>query len=222
MKFVIKNDTFYMLYRRKIFILIYYFCLIIVALLLKTTIGNKLIISQCLLGIKYFIDANVILKIFMIYNFTIYIYIAYDLFLKDIRMNYGNIFSRITKIKWILGKLVSIFIITFLIKIITYLLIYIIFGYRYNLIQYFFNFLFICFWQIIFLIGYIAFFKSKIYKISILFLMSVIIMSVGIYLPIITSEYYNKYILLLLNFLTFLFYLKFGSRNINFISERNE
>lgn len=55
------------------------------------------------------------LEIFsLIFCSCIYIYISFSIFIKDMQNNVGNIFLRISTRKWILYKIVSIFIISFI------------------------------------------------------------------------------------------------------------
>ena len=151
MRFVFKNDVFYVLFKKIFLILIYLVCLLLVSFFIKNDIVSDISKVKGLLGIWVIEDSNIVVKIFIVYSFLVYIYLGYDLFFKDIRFSYGNIFSRINKNDWMLWKTVSVFLITIVIKVITYLMTYIVFRVSCNFNSYIINILFflhlICNWS---------------------------------------------------------------------------
>lgn len=222
MRFVVKNDMFYMLSNKIVFILIYLICLLLASLFIKN--GTVLDVSnvKSLLGIWIIQDSNVIVKIFLVYSFLIYIYLGYDLFFKDIRFSYGNIFSRINKNDWVLWKIISVFLITIVIKGITYLMTYIIFGVSYSFYTYIINIMFTWFWQLIFFIGYIVCFKVKKRKLVLILGMAFFIEILTSFPKLLMSDFYNLIVLIVLDVLLFFSYLDISSKSINYISERND
>ena len=149
------------------------------------------------------------------------IYLGYDLFFKDIRFSYGNIFSRINKNDWMLWKTVSVFLITIVIKVITYLMTYIVFRVSCNFNSYIINILFTCFWQMVFLIGYIICFKVK-NRSGVVFGIALFIGLLASFPVFLMSDFYNIIVLIVLDALLFFSCLRIGSKSINYISERND
>ena len=221
MKFVIRNDTYYVVAKKKIFLLVYLCCLLLVSFFLKSQTGNEYSFVKSVLGIWAGIDSNIIAKIFLVYSFFVYIYLGYDLFLKDLRFSYGNIFSRLNKKTWVISKIISIFLITWLIKIITYLLLFIIAGTNCGLYSYILNLLFTWFWQLLFLIGYIICFKSHIGKILVLFGSLILILVFSFFPQLLMSDFYSDFVLGILSVLLLGIYLIVSNKNINSIVERS-
>lgn len=222
MKFVVKNDVFYVLSKKVFLILIYLVCLLLVSFFIKNDIVSDIFKVKSLLGIWVVKDSNIIVKIFTVYSFLVYIYLGYDLFFKDIRFSYGNIFSRISKNTWMLWKVISIFLITIIIKAITYSITGIIFRVSCNFNSYILNIMFTWFWQLVFLIGYIICFKVKKRIGMVLFGMALFIGLLVSFPELLMSDFYNIIILVVLNILLFFSCLIIGSKSINYISERNE
>ncbi len=221
MRFVVKNDVFYVLFKKIFLILIYLVCLLLVSFFIKNDIVSDISKVKGLLGIWVIEDSNIVVKIFIVYSFLVYIYLGYDLFFKDIRFSYGNIFSRINKNDWMLLKTVSVFLITIVIKVITYLMTYIVFRVSCNFNSYIINILFTCFWQMMFLIGYIICFKVK-KRSGVVFGIALFIGLLASFPVFLMSDFYNIIVLIVLDVLLFFSCLRIGSKSINYISERND
>ncbi|MEG1647376.1 MAG: hypothetical protein RR325_01255 [Bacilli bacterium] len=222
MRYIIINDIIGTFIKKKHFLLVYLICLVMISFFFKSyLLGNNEIISNSILGIGFYKDANVVLKIFMLFNVLIYIYIAYYIFLKDIVNDYGNIFSRISKIKWLFSKLISIITMTIIIKLISYIIVYSIYGNSVELISYINNSIFTYLLQIIVIIGYIITTKSKIMTLFVIIFCIIIIGLLSFDFSFITSDYYNHYILLIFSIFSILNYLLIGKKKISLILERN-
>lgn len=220
MKFVIKNDAYYVIAKKKIFLFVYFACLLLVSLFLKSQFGAPSFV-RAILGIWAEKDSNVITRIFLVYSFFVYVYLGYDLFLKDLKFSYGSIFSRLSKKNWIVGKLISTCLISCVIKLITYLLTFIISGVNCGLYSYILNLLFTFFWQLIFLVGYIMFFKSIKGRWLIIFVGLLLILVLSFLPQLLMSDFYNIFVLVALNILLVDTYFVIFNKNINFIVERS-
>lgn len=219
MKFIIKNDAYYVIAKKKIFLFVYFACLLLVSLFLKSQFGDPSF-ARAILGIWVEKDSNVITRIFLVYSFFVYVYLGYDLFLKDLKFSYGSIFSRLSKKNWMIGKLISICLITCAVKFITYLLTFIISGVNCGLYSYILNLLFTFFWQLIFLVGYIMFFKSIKGRWLIIFVGLLLILVLSVLPQLLMSDFYNIFVLVGLNILMVGACFVIFNKNINFIVER--
>ena len=85
MRFVFKNDVFYVLFKKIFLILIYLVCLLLVSFFIKNDIVSDISKVKGLLGIWVIEDSNIVVKIFIVYSFLVYIYLGYYLFFNDIR-----------------------------------------------------------------------------------------------------------------------------------------
>lgn len=219
MKFIIKNDAYYVIAKKKIFLFVYLSCLLLVSLFLRSQVDDGSFV-RAILGIWVEKDSNVITRIFLVYSFFVYVYLGYDLFLKDLKFSYGSIFSRLSKKNWIVGKLISTCLISCVIKLITYLLTFIISGVNCGLYSYILNLLFTFFWQLIFLVGYIMFFKSIKGRWLIIFVGLLLILVLSVLPQLLMSDFYNIFVLVGLNILMVGACFVIFNKNINFIVER--
>lgn len=220
MKFVIKNDAYYVIAKKKIFLFVYLSCLLLVSLFLKSQVDDGSFV-RAILGIWIEKGSNVIVRIFLVYSFFVYVYLGYDLFLKDLKFSYGSIFSRLSKKDWMIGKFISIFLITYVIKFITYLLAFIVSGTNCGLYSYILNLLFTFFWQLIFLAGYIMYFKSSKVRFLIISVGLLLILVVSFFPQLLMSDFYNIFVLIILNILLVCTYLVIFNKNFNSIVERS-
>ena len=220
MKFVIKNDAYYVIAKKKIFLFVYLSCLLLVCLFLKSQVDDGSFV-RAILGIWIEKGSNVIVRIFLVYSFFVYVYLGYDLFLKDLKFSYGSIFSRLSKKDWMIGKFISIFLITYVIKFITYLLAFIVSGTNCGLYSYILNLLFTFFWQLIFLAGYIMYFKSSKVRFLIISVGLLLILVVSFFPQLLMSDFYNIFVLIILNILLVCTYLVIFNKNFNSIVERS-
>lgn len=220
MKFVIKNDAYYVIAKKKIFLFVYLSCLLLVSLFLKSQVDDGSFV-RAILGIWIEKGSNVIVRIFLVYSFFVYVYLGYDLFLKDLKFSYGSIFSRLSKKDWMIGKFISIFLITYVIKFITYLLAFIVSGTNCGLYSYILNLLFTFFWQLIFLAGYIMYFKSSKVRFLIISVGLLLILVVSFVPQLLMSDFYNIFVLIILNILLVCTYFVIFNKNFNSIVERS-
>lgn len=220
MKFVIKNDAYYVIAKKKIFLFVYLSCLLLVSLFLKSQVDDGSFV-RAILGIWIEKGSNVIVRIFLVYSFFVYVYLGYDLFLKDLKFSYGSIFSRLSKKDWMIGKFISICLITYLIKFITYLLAFFVSGTNCGLYSYILNLLFTFFWQLIFLAGYIMYFKSCKVRFLIISVGLLLILVVSFVPQLLMSDFYNIFVLIILNILLVCTYLVIFNKNFNSIVERS-
>lgn len=220
MKFVIKNDAYYVIAKKKIFLFAYFACLLLVSLFSKSQSGDPSF-ARAILGIWVEKDSNVITRIFLVYSFFVYVYLGYDLFLKDLKFSYGSIFSRLSKKNWIVGKLISTCLISCVIKLITYLLTFIISGVNCGLYSYILNLLFTFFWQLIFLVGYIMCFKFSKARFLMVSVGSFLILVLSFFPQLLMSDFYNIFVLVGLNILIIGAYFVIFNKNINSIVERS-
>lgn len=220
MKFVIKNDAYYVIAKKKIFLFVYLSCLLLVSLFLKSQVDDVSFV-RAILGIWIEKGSNVIERIFLVYSFFIYVYLGYDLFLKDLKFSYGSIFSRLSKKDWMIGKFISICLITCVIKFITYLLVFIVYGINCGLYSYILNLLFTFFWQLMFLFLYINYFKSSMGRFLIIFVGLLLILIFSFFPQLLMSDFYNVFVLAGLNILLVVTYFVNFNKNINFIVERS-
>ena len=79
MRFVFKNDVFYVLFKKIFLILIYLVCLLLVSFFIKNDIVSDISKVKGLLGIWVIEDSNIVVKIFIVYSFLVYSYLGYDL-----------------------------------------------------------------------------------------------------------------------------------------------
>lgn len=65
MRFVFKNDVFYVLFKKIFLILIYLVCLLLVSFFIKNDIVSDISKVKGLLGIWVIEDSNIVVKIFI-------------------------------------------------------------------------------------------------------------------------------------------------------------
>lgn len=82
MRFVFKNDVFYVLFKKIFLILIYLVCLLLVSFFIKNDIVSDISKVKGLLGIWVIEDSNIVVKIFIVYSFLVYIYLDMIYFLR--------------------------------------------------------------------------------------------------------------------------------------------
>lgn len=219
MKCVILNDIFNFFLNRKRFVILYFLCLILVCLFFRFYLYDYSIdISKTILGISFSNDVDLIVKLIFIFNFFTYIYLSYYIFLKDIDNDYGNIFSRICKEKWIFSKFISILVITILYKTISYCIIYFLFQHVFFIDTYLNNLLFVFMYQIFSIFIYILCNRYKIFVVLVAILLIFLLTNINI----LTSNCYRFLTLVILVITTLILCLNFFKKNLKFILERND
>jgi hypothetical protein len=219
MKCVILNDIFNFFLNRKRFVILYFLCLILVCLFFRFYLYDYSIdISETILGISFSNDVDLIVKLIFIFNFFTYIYLSYYIFLKDIDNDYGNIFSRICKGKWIFSKFISILVITILYKTISYCIIYLLFHHVFLIDTYLNNLLFVFMYQIFSIFIYILCNRYKIFAVLVAILLIFLLTNINI----LTSNCYRFLTLVILVIITLILCLNFFKKNLKFILERND
>lgn len=129
MKYLIFNDLFYSLGKHKKLV-IFYIAIPIIYLLfnayMKIIINQDFFDSILAINVDYRISGWLSMLLYLFYIF-VYIYIMILLFAKDLKNGSENIFLRMSPIKWIMCKMLSIMIIDFILLILLYLSIIMIF-----------------------------------------------------------------------------------------------
>lgn len=171
-----------------------------------------------------------IVMAYTLFIFAIYYYIALKLFVKDFKLGAENIFLRISQKKWLNIKLFNIFIITFILEILTFvilLLLFFITGNSLSITSIFTIFIADLFTKMLFInlsiIGYILFNYYGIF----IFLLIIIISSIGkIYnlgFYLFSINFLDNYFEILIYFVLSLLLLKFiFIRKNNLIFERRD
>lgn len=215
MKYIILNDSNFML-RKKKKILILYFSLTLLYFILniitRNVISSDLIYDSLGLKCDFKISGWMEILIFC-FSQSIYIYIALQLFYKDLKLGIDNIYLRMKSINWLCYKLISIYSITTLVLCSMYIffnILSILKGILLNLGLYVFitNLIYIFCIQTIMLL---CIFISKILKIIIPFLiLTFLFIIMNIPTNILSLNLFMILIILLfVNFIVLIFYKKF-------------
>lgn len=114
MKYIYLNDLNFVL-RKKKNILILYFSVVLLYFVINVITSNNISVDLIYdsLGLKCEFKTSGWMKILIFcFSQTIYIYIALQIFYKDLKFGYDIIYTRIRPIKWFSYKLISIYSIT--------------------------------------------------------------------------------------------------------------
>lgn len=123
MNYIVKNDILYLLKYKKKIMLMYFLMIVIyivVGLISKSSNDAQLFYDS--LGLNCSLTKNVLVMMMYLFNVGIFLYISFILFTKDIKNGIDNIFLRLDKKKWLLVKIMSILLVTIIIKISVYLI----------------------------------------------------------------------------------------------------
>lgn len=216
MKSIIVNDILSLLNKKKLLLIIYFICVLFVIFYIKNfSVNDNIDVFRMINQLEFYKDSNIILKIFMVFNLVFYLYLGIYILLKDSYNSYGNIFSRISKLKWLVIKLISIIIITVVFKIIVVIFSSFVYDVEFDL----YNILFVINTQVIFLGLYLLWIRLKNYQRVILSF--ILILFVKNDLNMITSSFYDNYIILIILIVSVILYIIIGKLNIKILLERN-
>lgn len=225
MKYIIYNDIRYIVKKERKIVLLYLFIIVMLTFLFSYS--------------NYSIDDNIIIKIFgldcnfkefdwieilsYIFSMSIFILLSFKTYIRDMKNNLENIFLRISKKRWIIYKLISIFISTFLILILGYLIVYLILIvinniYSKDIIKLFTkNLLYVYFIQLISIIIY-CLFKANCHYIFISIIISIFILNLCFNIFSIISI--NLYLIILSYLIFIILYLKIIIKKLTVIFEK--
>lgn len=183
MTYYIKNNVFYMM-------LITY--MIMCPLIIIVNDSNSF--YDLVLGLKITSKESIIEIIMYIFNYGFYILIVLQLLLKNFNGSMSSFLLRISPLKWIIYKLVSITIVSLISRFLTFLIIlFYLFLFNieiYSLIKIFlYDFLYIILIQNIFLLMYMIYLKNI--KMFLFLLLSFLFLSYDINILIFTNDIIN-------------------------------
>lgn len=142
MKYILTNDikSFYYNYKKYIFI---YFLIIISFVFIEKLVGvpcdDSLFLSAVGINLNY--NGGILDGILMFFfHFGVNLFIIFQIFNNDIKNGMSNIFLRMTIFRWIIYKIISIFILNFIILFLTYVVTNIYFIINGILIKQIFNY----------------------------------------------------------------------------------
>lgn len=205
-KALICHDLEYFFTKRKKYVLFYYIIMCIFSIIYKEN-KDFFIIS---IGLKFDINSFVYILIYLL-NLSFFTFVCFDVFFANIEFGVDNLFSRLTKLKYALIKLLScvsvIIILTgtlFIVIILTY------FFSNGNLNQLNnvpYYFLILIFNRIILFILFLSIIGLSLYNIKILIVFTLLIIAIlnkNIWLMVQAHLYLNKILLLILYLTIFL------------------
>lgn len=138
MSYIIMNDAIYYIKKNKKLICFSMLIFVIILFMYLFSTGyssEELFVKTFGLNCN-FKEGNWLEILSLIFCSCIYIYISFSIFIKDMQNNVGNIFLRISTRRWILYKIVSIFIISFISLCVNYIvLILILFFIRHHFVS---------------------------------------------------------------------------------------
>lgn len=122
-KYVLKNDLYYGLNKYKKYTII--FCLTLMILLFVKSFGIKNYnnLYYEIVGFEFNL-VDFVSSLLFIFNIGFSFYITLTLFLNDLKNDMDNLFLRVDVVKWLFTKILSIFIVQSIIKIILFILLY--------------------------------------------------------------------------------------------------
>lgn len=126
MKYILLNDINYV-FRQKRKIIFSYFVIVLLYFvfnaIMRNLIDDKLFYDTLAISCN-FSKAGWLEILMFIFSILIYLYIALQLFYKDIQIGIDNIYLRMTSIKWIRCKIVTIYIISVMLLCFMYSVLY--------------------------------------------------------------------------------------------------
>lgn len=216
MTYYIKNNVFYMM-------LITY--MIMCPLIIIVNDSNSF--YDLVLGLKITSKESIIEIIMYIFNYGFYILIVLQLLLKNFNGSMSSFLLRISPLKWIIYKLVSITIVSLISRFLTFLIIlFYLFLFNieiYSLIKIFlYDFLYIILIQNIFLLMYMIYLKNI--KMFLFLLLSFLFLSYDINILIFTNDIINLnlgVIVFIVSIFLVLLNLFIGKRTYSQVFERS-
>ncbi|MDD2391782.1 MAG: hypothetical protein PHU94_02450 [Bacilli bacterium] len=216
MTYFLKNNVFY------IMLIIY---MIMCPLIIIVNDSNTF--YDLALGLKITSKESIIEIIMYIFNYGFYVLIVLQLLLKNFNGSMSSFLLRITPLKWIIYKLLSIAIVSFITRFLTFCIILfylVLFKFEtYSLIEIFlYDFLYIVLIQNIFLLIYMIYLKNI--KVFFVLLLSLLFLSYDINILIFTNDIINLNlgaIVLIVSVLLVLLNLFIGKNTYNQVFERS-
>lgn len=218
MKYLIYNDVFHFIRKRKLLILLIFLLPLLPVLLSINSQISLLDILFVSTGTNFDIDNfNILQLLMLLFNSFAFLYLTIDMFVKDLDDNLENIFLRIKPKKYIMLKSVFLMFFTFLLKLFQYILIIVItslikgINLDINVILLFFvDFTYLLLIQLGFLLIYIIFIilKKNIYFLTFMIFLSLFIVPKNIW----QTQKFIIIIVLLIIFLNILIKLIFSKK----------
>lgn len=138
MKSIVINDFMSLFLKNKKYIIGYYIIIIITIIMsqiLKYDMDKEL--CHCLLGLRFEIHDDVLQILLFLFHMTVIVYIVLYLFCNDLKNGLENIFLRLKVAKWIIYKIISIFLCLLFTRIVLYIIVGILLRIRINPYQIF-------------------------------------------------------------------------------------
>lgn len=123
MKYIFLNDASYLVYKRKMIILL---LLLVPFIIFLTNLSNYNYLEniEIIFGLNLQSNNINIMEIIMfLFNIVLYVFLIIDIYTKDILYQLDNIFLRMPIGKWIFYKSVAFCLLTFILKLMQYLII---------------------------------------------------------------------------------------------------
>lgn len=128
MKYIILNDMFFMNKKIKKWLIVYMLIIFLVPFYIKY--ANLLSYDYFFVNIGLKFNKNSFIEILLfLLNICFYLYISLNLFFSNVKFGVDNLFNRITKKKYIIGKLLSMLLILLLIIIINFTVLFLIYSF---------------------------------------------------------------------------------------------
>lgn len=165
MKYIFLNDVEYLVYKRKMIILL---LLVVPFIVFLTNLSdfNYLENIEIIFGLNIQSNNINIMEIIMfLFNIALYVFLIIDIYTKDILYQLDNIFLRMPMSKWIFYKSVAFCLLTFILKSMQYLIIIVCLG-LFNQEMLIFNILKLCLIDFLYIIG-VQFMLMNIYLLCI-------------------------------------------------------
>lgn len=138
MKSILINDFMSLFFKNKKYIIGYYGIIvvaIIMAYILKYDMNKEL--YYCILGLKFETSNDAFQTLLFLLNITVIVYVILYLFCNDLKNGLENIFLRLEVAKWIIYKIISIFLCLLFTRIVLYIIMSILLSIRIDLCQMF-------------------------------------------------------------------------------------
>ncbi len=165
-KYILSNDTSYFLHNHKYLLGLFAIITIIISILTYNQLLSPLenLNNLFLLNLnlnKY----NILNVIYYVFSLAVYTYITISLYVKDLMYGIDNILLRESLIMWLKSKLISIILITVIVKLIMYVLVILMFYFKSQMIIssvyiLFKDLIYTIFIELLFLNTYILFLKN--------------------------------------------------------------
>lgn len=164
MQFIVRKDLVHFLKKNRKMILGIFFVILFYSIYAKYTHDSIHRVFFSILGLHMDKDSFFADIIIFIFHIMVFVYIMLFLFFEMLRGNIENIFLRLSMKKWFFSKIVSIFLITFVLKICFYIMAIFISGYFafFQILSYFcIDILFTLTIELVLFFHLILFYKNK-------------------------------------------------------------